>query len=180
MNVICVLASPRDPSNSSALALRAAEGARENGHEVKIYRLNEMNVRGCQGCGYCKQNSADCKVKDDLSGYWKELHACGALILAAPNYAAYPCGPMITYMNRHYCLIDKNWKPRIKPGIKLIGVFAQGNTDRNMYMPHYEWLLGDFQNRGMVLTDTIVHTRPDSLDVGSELMTRAYNAGKRL
>ena len=180
MKILCVLASPRKVSNSSALALRLADAARENGHEVKVYNLNDMNVRGCQGCGHCKEHSADCIVKDDLSGYWADLHECGALVVAAPNYAAYPCGPAITYMNRHYCILDKGWKPRIRPGIKLVGIFSQGNGDREQYLPAYNWLLGDFLNRGMELVDTIIHTRADGLDPDGELMTRAYSVGKSL
>jgi len=180
MKIICVLGSPREASNSTAVARRLLAGAEENGHEVKIYKLNDMDVRGCQGCRFCKENDVDCIVKDDLLGYWKELHECGALVVAAPNYASYPCGPAITYMNRHYCLIDKNWTPRIKPGIKLVGIFSQGQSDREKYAPAYKWLLGDFQNRGMVLVDTIVHTRGDSLDGDGELMRRAYEVGKSL
>ena len=85
-----------------------------------------MRVRGCQGCRACKQKGIDCVVKDDLTPYWEDLHTCDALLVSSPNYASTVTGPMITYMNRHYCLLDENWQPRIKPGIKLIGVFAQG------------------------------------------------------
>jgi len=180
MKVLCVLASPREQSNSSALAYRLLEAVRENGHEVKIYQLNDINVRGCQACGYCKDNSLDCKVNDDLHGYWKELHECGALIIAAPNYCAYPCGVAINYMNRHYCLLNRDWSVRIKPGIKLVGIFSQGNSDRDQYTPAYEWFLGDFLNRGMILADMIVHVREDGLDAGSGPMVRAYNTGRSL
>ena len=180
MKIVCVLTSPRDPSNSSAVAMRLLEGAKENGHEAVVYNLNDMDVKGCQGCGHCKQHSCDCIVEDDLHGYWKELHECDALVIAAPNYCAYPCGPAITYMNRHYCLLEKDWKARIKPGIKLVGVFSQGNPDRERFMPAYDWFLGDFLNRGMVLAEKIVHIRADGTDEGSEMMLRAYNTGKSL
>jgi multimeric flavodoxin WrbA len=180
MKVVAVLGSPHKEGPSSTLAREVLRGAQDAGHEIVVYEINEMNVRGCQGCRYCKEHDADCIVEDDLRPYWNELHGAGALVVSAPNYASQVCGPMITYMNRHYCLLDKDWKVRIHPGIKLIGVFSQGNPDAAGYLPQYNWFLGDFQNRAMQLVDTIVHTRELSFAPGSELMERAYRAGRGL
>ncbi len=180
MRVVAVLGSPHKEGPSSTLAREVLRGARDAGHEVVVYEINEMNVRGCQGCRYCKEHNVDCITEDDLQPYWKELHAADALVVSAPNYASQVCGPMITYMNRHYCLLDKDWKVRIHPGIKLVGVFSQGNADASAYLDRYNWFLGDFQNRDMVLVDTIVHTRALSYEPGSELMERAYRVGKSL
>ncbi|MBN1582431.1 MAG: flavodoxin family protein [Anaerolineae bacterium] len=180
MQVVAVLASPREDGFSSTLAREVLRGAVDAGHQVVIYKLNEMNVKGCQGCRRCKDNNADCFVQDDLAPYWKELHESGALVVSSPNYASQVCGPMITYMNRHYCLLDKDWKVRIHPGIKLVGVFAQGNGDPEAYAAQYNWYLGDFQNRDMVLVDTLIHTGRQPLTLDGELMRRAYNTGKNL
>jgi hypothetical protein len=84
---------------------------------------------------------------------------------------------MITYMNRHYCLLDRDWKVRIHPGIKLVGVFSQGNNDPATYTAQYKWFLGDFQNRDMVLVDTLVHAGNQLLTPDAELMRRAYQIG---
>lgn len=182
MKIIAVLGSPRKDSSSSALANRILDGAKEAGHEVVVYCINDMNVKGCQSCRYCKNNSADCILDDDLKPYWKDLHECGALIVAAPNYCSQVCGPMITYMNRHYCILDKNFQTRLEPGkIKLIGVFAQGgpttshNADKN-----YDWFLGDFQARKMVLTEKFIIGGDSDISPDGELMTKAYELGKSL
>ncbi|MBQ6476663.1 MAG: flavodoxin family protein [Clostridia bacterium] len=181
MKVVAMIGSPHKDGPSTRLALEAVRGARDAGHEVTVYYLNDMNVRGCQGCGTCKNNGIDCILQDDLKPYWGKLHEADALILSAPNYAANVCGPMITYMNRHYCLIDKNWKPRIHPGIQVIALFAQGNGDREMYMDVYRWFVADFENRKMVTKDLIVHVRDDG-EVTPEhpLAKRAYQAGATL
>lgn len=180
MKVIAVLGSPHKDGPSSTLAREVLRGAADAGHEVKIYEINEMNVKGCQGCRYCKDHGVDCIVQDDLLPYWQELHAAGALVVSAPNYASQVCGPMITYMNRHYCLLDGDWKVRIHSGIKLIGVFAQGNGDADAYLPQYGWYLGDFQNRDMVLVDTLIHAGREPLAADGELMRRAYQDGRGL
>lgn len=87
---------------------------------------------------------------------------------------------MITFMNRHYCLLDKDWKVRVHPGIKLVGVFSQGNGNPETHRAQYNWYLGDFQNRDMVLVDTLIHTGRQLLTPEGKLMRRAYTIGKNL
>jgi len=65
MKVIGVLGSPRSNGYSSTIARRVLDGARAAGHEVVIYEINKMNVRGCQACRACKDNGVDCILDDD-------------------------------------------------------------------------------------------------------------------
>lgn len=180
MKVIAVLGSPNEHGFSSTLAKEVLRGAGDAGHNVVIYEVNKMNLKGCQGCRYCKNNGVDCIIHDDLDPYWKDLHECGALLVSSPNYCSQISGPMITYMNRHFCLIDKKEKPRIHPGIKLIGVFSQGSENKDLYKAQYNWFLGDFQNRDMVLTETLIHLNYQQLTPDCELMLRAYKTGYTL
>ena len=181
MKVVAMLGSPHVNGVSSTVARRLLEGARVAGHEVVVYELNAMNVRGCQGCRYCKDKGVDCRLDDDLEPYWKDLHECGALVVSAPNYCSQVCGPMITFMNRHYCLIDRERKPRIHPGIKLVGVFSQGGpTVNETSQRNYQWYLKDFQNRGMALVDMLVAIGGMSLDDDSPMMEKAYAVGAGL
>ncbi len=179
MKVVAVLGSPHRNGPSSTIAEEVLRGAKEAGHEVVIYHINDMNIKGCQACGYCKNNRADCILDDDLRAYWKDLHECGALVVSAPNYCAQVAGPMITYMNRHYCLMMRDG-PRIRPGIKLVGVFSQGQQDQDMYRENYKWYLHDFEERRMVLTDMIIHTSQTPYDRESEIMKKAYQIGNAL
>lgn len=179
MKVVAVLGSPNENGNSSTLVKEILRGAADAGNETVVYDINKMNVTGCQGCGYCRENSVNCKIDDDMKAYWKNLEECGALILSSPNYYSQICGPMITFMNRHYCLSDKNHASRLHKGIKLIGVFSQGNTDAEAYKDRYNWYLNVFAKHNMMLSDVIIHTgAPVQKD--SELMKRAYNDGKAL
>ena len=180
MKVIAMLGSPREESFSSTLVRELLRGAADAGHEIVVYEINKMNVRGCQGCRTCKAHDVDCILKDDLKPYWVDLHECGALVVSSPNYASQVCGPMIVFMNRHYCLLDADWKVRVHPGIKLVGVFSQGNRDPDTYRAQYDWYLGDFQNRDMVLVDTLIHTGRQPLPPDSDLMRRAYRIGQNL
>ena len=180
MKVIAVIGSPHPEGPSARLVKEIVRGAKDAGHEVVIYNIKDMNFKGCQGCGYCKNGGGDCILKDDLKPYWKDLHECGALIVSAPNYASNVSGDMITFMNRHYCLLDGDWKLKLHEGIKLIGVFSQGSPDADAYRDNYKWFLGDFENRGMILQDTLIHTGGMSDSSESAMARRAYALGKNL
>lgn len=180
MKVVAVLGSPKEDGDSSKLAREVLRGAADTGHEVVVYEINKMDVKGCQACGYCRTNNKDCRVKDDFQAYLKDLHTCGALVLSSPNYYAQVTGPMITFMNRHYCLSDKDGNSRLQEGIKLVGVFSQGNSDPNAYRANYDWFLSPFLKRKMVPAGIFIHAGGESLKPGSELMKRAYETGKAL
>lgn len=181
MKVVAVLGSPRKQSRSSLLAEQIMAGAKAAGHDVVVYRINDMNVMGCQACRYCKENGVDCILEDDLKPYWKDLHECGALILAAPNYCSQVCGTMITYMNRHYCIMGLNG-PTLEPGkIKLIGVFAQGRSvNYHGADAAYDWFLGDFLARKMVMTEKFIIGGDSDLSEDGDMMIKAYELGKSL
>lgn len=180
MKVLAIYGSPHEDGGSTRVVREVVRGAKDAGHEVVEFYINKMNLQGCQACGACKRNNADCVLQDDLQDYWKHLHECGALIVSSPNYCGQVCGPMITYMNRHYCLMGTGGV-RVHPGIKLVGVFAQGApqiyeaADKN-----YDWFLSDFQYRGMELCAKLVHTGQMSEEKTNELMQQAYEVGKGL
>ena len=180
MKVVAVLGSPRPNSNSSTVARRVLDGARAAGHKVVVYEINKMNVRGCQACRVCKEQLVDCIQKDDLQPYWKDLHECGALVVSAVNYCSMINGPMVTYMNRHYCLIGGDGVVRIHPGIKLVGVFSQGNPDAERIANVYDWFLRDFQNRDMKLVAKLVHSGRWPQEQVDALMEQAYQVGLSL
>ena len=74
MKVLAVIGSPHFDGPGARLTMQAVRGAKDAGHEVTVYRVNEMDIRGCQGCNACKNASIDCVLKDDLAPYWKALH----------------------------------------------------------------------------------------------------------
>ena len=181
MKITAVLGSPREASISTKLAMRAIEGARNAGHKVKIYRVNEMELLGCHGCGCCRKYDTDCVIEDDMEEYFQDLRESGALLITSPNYYSQIAGPMITFMNRHYCLSDKDRRPRIQPGIKLIGIFAQGApADYEKYQANYDWYLSTFTGKDMELTGKIIAGGDSDVSDDGEIMKKAYQLGKSL
>lgn len=173
-----VLGSPREDSISAKMAEQFAKGAQENGHEVVTYQINQMDVMGCQACGCCRKHDVDCIVEDDMQDYFKDLRESGALVITAPNYYSHVAGPMITFMNRHYCLLDKEKKPRLEDTKKVYGFFAQGAPEGfERYMPNYEWYMSTFTSKNMELGEMLICGGDSDVD---EFLAKAYEAGKAL
>lgn len=178
MKITMVLGSPRIGSISSRMAMKFAEGAAENGHQVVTYNINEMDVMGCQGCGLCRKYSTDCVVEDDLAEYFVDLHDSDVLVVAAPNYYSHVAGPMITFLNRHYCLMDKEKNPKFTEPKKLFGFFAQGAPEGfERYMPNYEWYTGVFEKFNIPLEKMLICGGNSDVEAFVE---EAYQAGKNL
>ena len=62
--ILIVSTSPRKGSNSEALALAFADGAKEAGHEVDFISLRGKTVNFCRGCFVC-QKKLRCVIRDD-------------------------------------------------------------------------------------------------------------------
>lgn len=181
MKVVAVVGSPRADGVCAKVVNQLIAGAKDAGHEVVVYDVNKMNLHGCMACGYCRANNADCIQNDDMKQYFEELHSCGALIVSAPNYYAQVAGPMITFMNRHYCLTNAERKTRLTPGIKLIGVFAQGAPEKfDKYDEAYKWYLGTFLAKEMKQEGMIVVGGDSDLSPEGKIMSGAYEMGKNL
>ena len=180
MKIVAVLGSPRKQSASSKIVKAILKGAEENGHESIIYEASKININGCQACGVCRNNAVDCIQNDDLKSYWSDLHEADVLIVSSPNYHANVCGPMVSFLNRHYCLRTADKTLRLKPGKRIIGVFSQGNTDVYGYESTYKWFLSRFTAYNMELADMIIHTEEMAVTENSDIMKRAYELGKKL
>lgn len=182
MNIIAVKGSPRRKGDSNKLIDEVLRGARDAGHTVTEYFVQDMNLKGCQACYACKNpdRAGKCALRDDLQPYWEQLAQADALVLGAPIYAGSICGPMISYMNRHYCLLDKDWNVHLKPGIKVIGVFTQGAGDEKLYEDRIDWFLSDFERRNMVVVDKMIRTGAMSAEENDAMLRRAYEDGLHL
>lgn len=85
MKMLVVLGSPRKNGNSETLAKRVADGIEKGGGQVEYIRLNDLNIRPCQGCGGCEK-TGNCVLKDDLTPLFEVVDAADRLLLVSPVY----------------------------------------------------------------------------------------------
>ena len=86
MKIVGILGSPRKKSNSSELANRVLDAAREKGAETEAFVLNDLDYKGCQACMGCKGKKDYCIIKDDLTPVLEAMREADAVVLASPVY----------------------------------------------------------------------------------------------
>ena len=97
--VLIVSASPRKNSNSEALALSFAEGARAAGHEVEFVSLRGKTVSFCRGCFVC-QEKLRCVIRDDADEICQKALNADVLVFATPIYYYEMSGQLKTLLDR--------------------------------------------------------------------------------
>lgn len=85
MKIIAFCGSPRKNGNTELLLKEAVKGVESLGLEVKIFNLNVMNIRPCQGCGGCNK-TGKCIYEDDMVPVYDAIRSANRIILASPIY----------------------------------------------------------------------------------------------
>jgi len=103
--VVVVTGSPREKGNSATLAHRTAEGARSAGARVEVFYLHGMDIRPCDACDLCRQDSGlDCVIDDDMTELYPRLRRAHALVIASPIYWFTVSAQTKLFMDRCYAL----------------------------------------------------------------------------
>ncbi len=85
MKMLIVLGSPRKGGNGETLARKVAESVINSGGVVDYIRLNDLNLRPCQGCGGCDK-TGKCVIKDDMTEVYQAVDAADRILLVSPVY----------------------------------------------------------------------------------------------
>ena len=97
--VLIISSSPRKNSNSEALCMAFADGARESGHEVEVISLRDKTISFCRGCFAC-QTTKECVIKDDASEICRKALTADVLVFASPIYYYEMSGQLKTMLDR--------------------------------------------------------------------------------
>lgn len=118
-SVVIVLGSPRKNGNSTALAQKVAEGAREAGAQVESVYLNSMNIKPCTACDVCRDSlETDCIINDDMKGLYPRLRHADALVIASPIYWFNIAAQTKIFIDRCYALLGRHGMGRQENALK--------------------------------------------------------------
>ncbi len=85
--ILIVLGSPRKKGNSATLAAKVAEGAIADGADVETVYLNGLNIKPCQGCEKCQQESFNgCAIEDEMNQLYSKMQKADSVVVASPIY----------------------------------------------------------------------------------------------
>jgi len=167
MKVIAFNASPRKNANTQSLVETVLKGAQSKGAETRLINLNQLNIKGCQGCEACKKHLGTCVQKDDLSPLLKEMAECDAVVLGTPIYYYQVSSQLKALIDRLYCFVNfeldpETWEVKeiraFPEGKKFVVVTSRGDVeDTEAYPELYDQLQGWF---GVVISGL----RPSSME----------------
>jgi len=182
MNVIGFSGSPRKDANTDRLVSHVLAGAQTAGAETKMFRIADLNIKGCLSCYYCKSHEA-CSIKDDMQGIHAEILAADAVVIGSPVYMGQMTGQTKIFVDRLLPLLNADFTTRLKKHPALVLAFTQGQPDVDTYKPYMESTLRMLGFLGFTPKATIVAggTREKTdVDKQADLVTRANALGAGL
>ncbi|MGE5893272.1 MAG: flavodoxin family protein [bacterium] len=85
MKVVAFLGSPRIGGNSELLLREAMRAVEEEGHEIILFRPNEMDISPCTNCSGCDK-TGECVIRDDMDQVYASIREGDRFILASPIF----------------------------------------------------------------------------------------------
>ena len=180
---IIVLGSPRKKGNSTTLAHRVADGAREVRADVELFYLHGMDIKPCDACGACrKKSSKGCHIQDGMQALYPKLREADAWVIASPIYCFTFSAQTKLFMDRCYALsmIQDNIFNDKRIGIIL--TYGAFDPFKSGVINAIRTFQDACVHIGARIVDVI---HGSALEVGEirnnqELMDKAYSLGKKL
>lgn len=130
--ILIITGSPRGNANSTALALKVAEGAESIGAKVDMVDATELDfaVAGCKACDGCKPDKLQCALEDDIADLMAEFPKYDSIIFATPIYFFSFPAQLKIIIDRMYSLMISEGNMTFTPLKKVqFAVVATGAGD---------------------------------------------------
>jgi multimeric flavodoxin WrbA len=182
MKVVGFVGSPRKNGNTDVLVQQVLDGAMEAGAQVEKFYINDMNIKGCQGCDYCRAVDG-CKLKDDMANAYDALKNADGFVFGSPIYFFQFTGQMRVFMDRCFALLNPDFSPRISAGRKAVIVGAHGAPEEGSFNGVYDEFSRTLGMFGIGVKGTFIdagHHAPGGVKENTKLMVDAKAAGASL
>jgi multimeric flavodoxin WrbA len=134
----------RTMGNTEVLMKEALMGAEEQGAEVELIRMLDLDIRYCRQCKVhlCMQKGMDyCPIKDDALFLSNKILDSDALIIGTPIYSWMAPGQLFVIRDRLLGpKVDKAFAIEAKKGTGRMG---QGKFDERLFKPRVAGLIAD-------------------------------------
>jgi len=184
--VLILIGSPRKKGSTAVLAAEAERGARELGIETETVFLNDLNMKGCQACYWCKKNDvAECAVKDEMQKVHRLMQESDGIIVASPIYFAGVTAQTKAWLDRLFPYIGINLTPKMPAGKRVSFIITQNQPDTRLFetpvatFMHMVGLTGLSVRDSMLACDLDAGIKP-LVTEKRDLMERAYGIGRDL
>jgi multimeric flavodoxin WrbA len=174
--------SPRQDANTDKLVCAVLEGAAGAGAETRFLRVQDMTMRPCCACMWCRQNRG-CALKDEFSPLWPELYEADAFVIGSPVYMWQMAAQTKMLVDRLYPVMNSDFSTRLAKKPKMALCFTQGHPDGEFFRPYFEQTAQVLRFLGFDVASPIaaVGTRePNAILEQTELLASARQLGASL
>ena len=127
MKVLLVNGGPHEKGCTYTALCEIEKELKANGIDSEIFWLGNKSVRGCIGCGGCRNNDGHCVFNDDVANLLIDKAAeCDGFIFGSPVHYAAPSGTICAVLDRAFYAGGKNFK--YKPGAAILSCRRAGST----------------------------------------------------
>ena len=185
-NALILIGSPRKKGSTAILAAEAARALSDQGIETTTLFLNDLKMKGCQACYWCKKNDvAECIVKDEMQNIHTLMKECDGMIIASPIYFGGVTAQTKTWLDRLFPYISLSLSPKMSPGKKVSFIFTQNQPEARLFETPVRTFMQMVGLTGLSVKD---HMIACDLDAGTkqpveekeEYMGEAYRIGRAL
>ncbi len=179
--IVGFVGSPRENGNTATIVEEVARAAREQGAQAKVYYLNTMSFKPCQGCFKCRE-AETCALDDDMQQVYRDLQDAAAVVIGSPVYMGQVTGQTKAFLDRLFPIIGPDFKPRF--GVKKAAlVFSQGLPQTEAYKSYFENLASGLRLLGLEVVATLVcagANEPHKAQNDPALLEQARATGRKL
>jgi multimeric flavodoxin WrbA len=183
---LILIGSPRKKGSTAILAAEAERALREQGVETGTVFLNDLKIRGCQACYWCKKNDvAECAVKDDMQMIHQKMKEADGIIVAAPIYFAGVTAQTKLWLDRMFPYIGMNLSPKMPAGKNVSFIFTQNQPEGRLFESGTGSFMFAVGLSGLAVRDHMIACDLDAgikppVEERKDLMDQAYRIGKDL
>lgn len=132
MKIVCINGSPRDDGNTSTILNAMLEVFQGGGWEIETVHLNQLNIKGCQGCMSCKNKTDYCVQKDDMTPIYDKIQESQVVLMGTPVYLWDVTGQFKIFMDRCFAFWNRPFTGRIRPDKTAILIVPQGQPNAKL------------------------------------------------
>ena len=181
MDAVSVIASARRNGNCKQLVDKITEGLTENGGSNTVYFIDDLDIKGCQGCKRCKdmENPSKCVIDDDFLRIMRRVEEGCALIFAAPNYFGEINAQGHLFMDRFYSMTSTT-PNQLKNHAKAVIIHTYG-ASQGHYDEYIQLRSRMFKSIGLDVVEVLsVGNNEPSTGEDKQILKKARQIGLNL
>jgi multimeric flavodoxin WrbA len=181
--VLILTASPRNNSNSTILAHKAAEGVNAVGGEADVVSIGNLKIAPCNACDVCRiKPEAGCVIKDDMQPLYQKIKDAQGIIFATPVYWFNMSAQMKLFIDRTYAIHGEGYYAFTGKDVGVILTYE----DEDVYVSGGVNALRSFRDIFAYVRADLVGMvygsagKAGDVQTNDKLLQKAYNLGRKI